>query len=355
MEDDLTKGLDEMDRSLVTENMGGSTAPGQAGKDRTLVTETLPQNRPRPGLHFGKEGKTILLLIFLAWVAAILFGIVWPLASAYFGESVQAEAPPAGTVEIPLKPLYELDYLTKAQVYSLRTGAVNEHPEFAPRIYKPSEDVFGEILDGRPWWGILGLSYFGPGQMSIEGPSLQSHYITNPYLLVGLDEGYAHIVMNNRVAPEAVYPRPTKLLWSRDGTWAKATFDISGLKEQQSRLGFPNGYTHGLEFVAYNARDLGYNWLYIDYGKSANIDMMSRHSLFGFLFGRKDAPVLIKEFIHRGDSCGFQGGCNNVSPYQPEFEFRYYGLPAKIHLKLWRNKPASPQDPADMTYIVEMV
>ena len=78
--------------------------------------------------------------------------------------------------------MIKLDLMKKTEILELREKYVSEYPELLNAAYKPSEDVFGQVEDGKPWWGILGISYYGSGQKSIEGPSKDSRYIINPFL-----------------------------------------------------------------------------------------------------------------------------------------------------------------------------
>jgi hypothetical protein len=55
----------------------------------------------------------------------------------------------------------------------------------------------------------------------------------------------------------------------------------------------------------------------------------------------------IRDFIHRGRSCGYLNGCNNGSPYQPQIDFQVDFLPAYIYAKLWKNKPEDKNSPSD--------
>ncbi len=89
------------------------------------------------------------------------------------------------SINIGINPMIELDFLTKEDIYDIRSKYVLLHPELLPGSYNPSEEVFGQIASGKPWWGILGLSYYGDGEKSIEGNSEDSRLLVNPFLLVG--------------------------------------------------------------------------------------------------------------------------------------------------------------------------
>src|SRR5262249_11368696 len=93
-----------------------------------------------------------------------------------------------GFVPVPLREMIELDGKTREEVLTWRSACVVEHPELLARFgittYSPMPAVFGGIEDNRPWWGILGLDYFGDGPRASAGPSEESRFLGNPYLLV---------------------------------------------------------------------------------------------------------------------------------------------------------------------------
>jgi hypothetical protein len=254
-------------------------------------------------------------------------------------KNTRQDAAPDG-FDISLNDLIELDFKSKSEILNLRRNYVNQHPDFARRGYIPSEAVFGQIADGRPWWGIKGISCNGPGQESIEGLSEESRFLANPYLLVGVTEELAHIVHSSC---SATYPRPTALFWHRSRDWGKVTYDAGTYMNAARGLKYPDADKFCV--VAYNARDLGFSYLYIDKEKTKGIDQTSLSS----------QPVALNQYIHCGGSCGYSGGCNNMSPHEPHMIVRVTSLPAWIYVKLWKSKPMSASQQADMVFIVEMV
>ena len=61
-----------------------------------------------------------------------------------------------------------------------------------------------------------------------------------------------------------------------------------------------------------------------------------------------DKPQKLFDFIHLGNACQIEGGCNNVSPYQPALAFSIKNTPADMTISLWKNKPLFKNQPADM-------
>jgi hypothetical protein len=97
------------------------------------------------------------------------------------------------------------------------------------------------------------------------------------------------------------------------------------------------------DLVAYNARDMNLNYIYLSLSDSLNLAP----------YVVAESPFAIAHFIHRGGSCGYPGDCNNVSPPTPELDsIRITALPARAHIWLWANAPQSVEQPPDMTFII---
>ena len=252
---------------------------------------------------------------------------------------------PEYTFELSLNPMLELDFLTREEIFSLRKKFVFQYPELAPKDYSPSEEVFGSIEDGRPWWGILGRSYYGDGQESIMGASAESLFLVNPYLLVGLNGEMAIKVEEPEpgIRPEEIYPKPMKLFWSKKRAWATVIYNVSSFWVLERELGVEDRYINILALHAANARDSGFNYLYVEKDMSENIGSLNTQG----------QAVAIPYFYHKGNSCGYPGGCNNMSPKAPDLRVRINVLPAVIYIKLWKSKPAKTSLPADMTFIIQ--
>ncbi len=245
-------------------------------------------------------------------------------------------------IEERLHDMVEFDYAQKGDIYKLREAAVAEHPELADSNYVPSDNVFGQIASDRPWWGILGFSYYGRGNHSIDGPSEESRFIVNPFLLVALDARIDPGAPNSSVTPHPVYPLPQGLWWRRDRKLAIVRYDVGSFLTEANRV-HPDrrGSFNNINLIAYNARDFGYNYLYISPQESENITAAAK-------------PVPLIQYIHVGGSCGYPGGCNNMSPAQMEMIITVNALPAIAYIKLWKTAPATVTDPADMIFAIEM-
>ena len=70
---------------------------------------------------------------------------------------------------------------SKKEIYDIRKKYVATSI-FASKDYQPSEDVFGQIEDGKPWWGLEGYACHR-GDNSY-GVSQVSRFINNPAVLI---------------------------------------------------------------------------------------------------------------------------------------------------------------------------
>jgi len=286
----------------------------------------------------------VFLITFLVAIVPLLLGLFF-LKDFSWNSSSQVVPVNKGAgkmINIPLNSMIELDFKTKREIYELRKKYTQFFPNFIKADYQPSEVVFGQIEDGKPWWGMLGLSYYGDGKNSIDGYSEESRFLVNPLLLVGLDSGYSLVVNNRNIQPAETYPIPMSLSWSDDNKKAIVRYDITSYKQRAAMRGDPNLSKNILTMIAYNAKDLGFDYLYVAPTESMNVVGWTN-------------LVIIRQFIKTGGSCGYQGGCNNMSPYQPELEIRVDKLPARAYVKLWRDQPSDTSLPADMVYLIEMM
>ena len=239
-------------------------------------------------------------------------------------------------INIPINPMIELDFKSKSEIYAIRKRYVMQHSNLLNSSYSPSNEVFGQIESGKPWWGIDGLSYKGPGEHGIDGASEETRFICNPFLLVGLDKGVANITDRK---PREQYPRPISLEWSINKKRARVVYAVKSFWAGNI-LNCPKVKSHEFSLIAYNARDLGYKFMFIDLKKSPNVSLQSG----------TPQVFAIPQFIHTGGSCGYKGGCNNMSPFCADLEIKVKKLPSKVFCKLWRRKPVNQHSPADMEF-----
>lgn len=250
-------------------------------------------------------------------------------------------------IRFAINPMTELDFKTKSEVLESRKKYVNEHPQLAKYLtqgeYEPSDAVFGQIEDGKSWWGIWGLYYYGRGEKSIEGPSEETRYINNPYLLVGIGEMYFQYgkVDPSKYNPDEAYPCPTGFTWDMKEKKYSVEYDINSYLTKAIVLKFYQ--PRELSFVMYNAKDLGYRFFYIIPEETKNIK-----------YPEQKEALLIPQFIHTGPSSGYPGGSNNMSPSFPPLDFIVEKIPARAVINLWKNRPKSIKEKPDMQAVVDM-
>lgn len=238
-------------------------------------------------------------------------------------------------INIPVNAPVPLSYKTKAEVYNLRKNAV-ENSIFKNSDYEPSEAVFGQIEDGKPWKSLNSCSI--DGHSDISGASEESRFILNPTILVAATNDFCLWCKNNSQIPHLTPISVRYLEPKKEIVVTYNKFDIDTL----------NGNTY-YEFNGLNARDFGYKYAYIDKEKTTYDLIFINEKNIG------NQVVEFKNYIHTGGSCGIPGGCNNGSPNQPMLNFHNshqwdtpYEQYREIYIKLWKNMPKSPYDEADI-------
>ena len=258
-------------------------------------------------------------------------------------------------VEIPINEPEEFDYKSREEVFATRFATIESYKELVGKnfinnynFYNP---VFGAIESGKPWWGLKGNVCKGSGKFSNAGRSEESRFINNPMLLLGINTGWAWIMLWWN-CPE-LYPEPhsLKIIPAKKTFWA--TFVVSNFhKEVFSRVNVGNSpekkeeIKYFYELDALNARDFGYEYGFV--AKSKNIKFKYPENI-------STAPYHFKNFIHVGGSCGLDGGCNNGSPYQGELLFKIENYPAEMTVHLFKEKPASNNAEPDIIYQITLL
>jgi hypothetical protein len=243
------------------------------------------------------------------------------------------------SISLNIRASMEFDYLSKSEVIEMRKTEVYRYPELIYSGYEPYEGVFGEIIDGLPWWGIAGKFYYGQGEQSIEGTSAESRFILNPYLLVAAEPcgGWDKTIVPEEVIQRpgfVFYCPPEGLTWEPESDYAEVTYNAGCVARR--------GYSC-FNLIAYNARDLNLGYIYVSYEDSINISKENR----------PDEPLAIPQYIHQGENCGFAEGCNTMSPTTPELDgLSVVGLPAQVRIWLWESEPESIDVTPDLEYVI---
>jgi hypothetical protein len=255
---------------------------------------------------------------------------------------------------VPVNLPENFNWKSRSTILDLRSRQVRLNEALLAEPYQPNMDIYGAIEDGKPWWGLAGSAVFGQGSHSIIGPAEESRYVMNPYMLVGLNPACGGNWSPNNLSERDLEDRnfpyfwlPQSITFDAPGAREAVQYNISEFEQRASQTGKSNG-TQVSEFslVAYNARDFGYNWIWLDTNESQNVANDTKGV---------DYPVRITQMIHCGGSCGYPGNCNNMSPFIKEIDrCRFTALPARAAVRLWKERPATVQQRADFTVYINM-
>ena len=230
----------------------------------------------------------------------------------------------------------EYDDLTKQQILDLRKDYVSKSI-FSSKWYKPNEEIFGGIEDKKPWYGIDNNNCPFVSDVN-KGMSARSIIINNPAMLVGVVNhlGYKYSSDTPFCKNKILHFIPDTIYYNKEQKTIVVVYkvDNSVIKNIQEPQ-----YIMPLSFIGLNARDFGFKYAIaqnkynIYFTKPNNVSK----EIYEFL-----------DYLHVGYSCKLPGGCNNVSPLQPELEFRIKELPAGLTFKLWKRIPRYKAQKADM-------
>jgi len=336
----LNPGSPDIQRAISTISGQLTALGGPGNRQRSFAIPRAPapmaftassvRSRPRSALSI----EFLPLFMAIPFIGTALFLILSLVRMAETSRTPLAigDAAKVEQINVSIQSPADLDYKTKAEVLQLRTEAVLRYPQLLSGSYEPSREVFGQIEDNRPWWGLIGL-YLGPGERSIEGDSEESRFLLNPYLLIGAS-GSGSWDPTSSYSRFALYCPPRSLSWKPRIAYAEVTYPV------QCRS--PLSYWE-FDLVAYNARDFGLRYLLVSYNDSRNVAKTDPPT----------TPIAIPQFIHRGGSCGYPGGCNNMSPATPAIQgLKIRAMPAELVVLLWDDKPTSAEQPAGMTFVI---
>jgi len=268
--------------------------------------------------------------------------------------SLGADAKSQFPVAVPLNKPAELNFKTRDEILEMRFRALAPAAILIKGSYEPDPAVFGAIVDKRPWWGTAGAAIYGAGERSILGPSEESRFILNPLLLVAANSATIGIWNPDRITSVEVnnpnFPffwGPEQLQFDAKNSSATVIYNVTDYIARINATGKLEKpiTTPNFSLVAYNARDFGYQYIYLDMRKSSNISNM--HSTF--------QPTRLRQMIHCGGTCGFPGGCNNMSPFMKEIDrLGFTDLPAKAVVSLWKQDPGTIEQRPDFTMIIQL-
>jgi hypothetical protein len=256
---------------------------------------------------------------------------------------------------VTLQPPIELDGLRRDDILALRRDAVNRYDRFLSTPYAPYDEIFREIDDSAPWWGILGHFYYGSGARSIDGPSEEARFLLNPYLLIGADLlGFSifngdFFQWNTDIITETdlqdpdfpLFCAPQDLVWTPQERYVEVTFDITACIAALNEWTIhPIDLSESFVYLnAYNARDFNLNYAQVTFPD------LNASAVFS-----------IPHMLHRGEGCGYAGGCNNMSPYVAELsDILIPDLPSDLIIRLWSEAPDPATETEDLLYTIHFI
>lgn len=235
----------------------------------------------------------------------------------------------------------ELSYKTKDKILNLRKQYVN-NSIFADKNYEPSEAIFGQIIDGKPWVSdyMCEINH----KIKVDGFAKQGIVVANPQILVSIMYPFTFPINSVTEDDRAFCNAFTERFKPISVQYDKSKNELQ-IRYPYLAATISNSY---YQLNGINARDLGYKYVYLDKNRTtANIDFVQPNNL-------SNEIVEFQDYFHLGSSCRIEGGCNNISPIQNKLQFYVKNemtSPAQIYLKLWKNKPFSQNAFADINVV----
>ena len=237
---------------------------------------------------------------------------------------------------IEIHPLMELSGKSRAEIYDLRSDAVKTSEVFSSlKKYSPNPYVF-MITDGKQWISAHQLSCYGNRNNLDIGKGASSHSmgVLNPELLFYPSVPVYEFSRRNIPCTEVDYFMPYKMTYNPQRKRITAYVNYTDFLRKNKDY-----YT--IYLANANARDLGYNHIFVSKISDARLYKTKE------LMQKVTSPT---GFYHLGGSCGLKEGCNNYSPTDAKYFVSLNRLPAEIHFKLWKNKPITKYQKADLTF-----
>ena len=235
--------------------------------------------------------------------------------------------------EISIMPLTSYNEKTKEEIFEIRKEFVR-NSIFKNTEYTPSEYALGQIESNKPWISTNVCNT--DGRANIEGDSEESRFLNNPSVLVAFDFPYNFNLASNK--PECNDPKNNLMPIQVE---YEESEKILTVKFEDLSFETPKNKNYLYQLKAINAVDFGYKYAYIDKTKSD----FDEYLYFTEENNITNQITELKDFIHLGNSCGIEGGCNNGSPNQPMLQFKLYpyenrpNKDAVIYIKFWKEMP----------------
>jgi hypothetical protein len=248
------------------------------------------------------------------------------------------------SIQIGTNGLANYNGKTKENLFQMRTKAANAQSNLLKTPYAPNPSVF-QIDDKGSWWSLKGF-LFRDAADKIDGPSRESAFFGNPYLLV-CPEWYADPISRAQarfpkqsdfanVFPTYLPPASIKIFPKEQRE--ELVYNIMPHYNMIKSMSAGNWPISNIAFNlnAYNARDFGFNYVYVDASKSKNLQRYS-----------SDVKP-IGQSLSTSKACA--PVCNDLTGSADDLVgLKLKDVPAQCHVLLWKEKPSSYVVPADMT------
>ncbi|MCP5046256.1 MAG: hypothetical protein GY940_03735 [bacterium] len=218
-----------------------------------------------------------------------------------------------------------LDGMDHDEIAEYRFERVSRYKELGlfPAQYHPFKRynnlLWGSAVPGEKW----------------TGPTV--YYIANPYVIIGMAPAVWAVALNHFCPDVSIVYENGVFEEVHKGDSARCWFD----KIYQS-----NDYPGKFRPKMVNAWDAGFFYIYVDRSKSLNIKRSFKNDNI------TNGVSTALSYFHYG---GYNA--NSLSPMIPNhwltLQERYVNT--RIYVKLWRNKPNSHDDPADLVYITRIL
>ncbi len=239
-------------------------------------------------------------------------------------------------IEIPIEPLREFSGKSVYEIFSLRKDAIKTSPLFSSiKQYTMNQNVF-KIEDGLPWIGAYESTCHGITENIGNGPSRNSFEILNPEILLNNITMDYNFEADGIPCSEVDYLYPNRLNYNSKTNTITAYVDVRNFRKK-------NGFYPYIALGDINAGDLGYNWVYSNPKDNINVKFTEKNNV-------TLEPMQTASYIHKGYACKLKGGCNNISPRISSYDFQILRENARVVFELWKNKPISKYQPADVIY-----
>lgn len=236
----------------------------------------------------------------------------------------------------------ELDSQSLYQIFYIRKNMINQYPILKTANKNPSTSLaFRQIVPFKKWWGVKGMLCYASGNLSTEGMSEESRFIDNPFALIAIEEGNALHLMNKQSNCPTSYIKLKRLNFNTKTNTFNAVFNVSDHLNTIKKIAPHYPHELSLSFNGLNAVD--FKFFYAHAIDLKNILFKKQPNISSDIY-------MLKNFIHLGNSCGYRGGCNNGSPYQPALIFKISKFPASATFHLWQTNPSSTSASPDIIY-----